>query len=64
MKTTANIRKIIVKKINQVPPEKINEILDFIEFITFKNSHHLMLEAQQKTISKYWDDPKLDIYND
>lgn len=45
-------------------PEKVNEVLDFIEFITFKDDHRLMLSAQQKAASKHWDDPKLDIYND
>ncbi len=45
-------------------PEKANEVLDFIEFITLKDYHRLMLSAQQKAVSKRWDDSRLGIYND
>ncbi len=64
MNPTIDAKKIISKKIKNMSPEKINEVLDFIEFITLKDYHRLMLSAQQKAASKHWDDPKLDIYND
>ncbi|MEA3369465.1 MAG: hypothetical protein U9Q24_03855 [Candidatus Ratteibacteria bacterium] len=63
MKPISNVEKTIMQKVRDIPPEKATEVLDFIEFISFRNSHHLMLQAQQEVVSKYWDNPKLDIYN-
>ncbi len=64
MNPTIDAKEIIAKKIKHMSPEKANEVLDFIEFITHKDYHRLMLSAQQKTVSKHWDAPELDIYND
>ena len=64
MNTTIDAKKIISEKIKHMPPERVNEVLDFIEFITLKDYHRLMLSAQQKAVSKHWDNPDLDIYND
>ncbi len=64
MSPTIDAKKIISKKIKNMSPEIANEVLDFIEFITLKDHHRLMLSAQQETVSKHWDDPELDIYND
>ncbi len=64
MNPAIDAKKIISKKIKHMSPETANEVLDFIEFITLKDYHRLMLSAQQETVSKHWDDPKLDIYND
>lgn len=63
-----NIEKTIINRIHHIPPEKMTEVLDFINFIAAYHRaepyQHLMIQAQQKTISKDWDDPQLDIYND
>jgi len=64
MNPTIDTKEIIARKIKHVSPEIANEVLDFIEFITLKDYHRLMLSAQQKTVSKHWDEPELDIYND
>ncbi len=63
LKAIYSVEKTIMQRVREIPPEKATEVLDFIEFISFRNSHHLMLQAQQDVVSKYWDDPKLDIYN-
>ncbi len=64
MNPTIDTKKIISKKVKNMSPEVANEVLDFIEFITIKDQHRLMLSAQQEIVSKHWDDTELDIYND
>ncbi len=64
MNPTIDTKEIIAKKIEYMSPEIANEVLDFIESLTLKDDQRLMLSAQQKTVSKHWDDPELDVYND
>lgn len=68
MKLNTDIEKIILKKLHSIPQEKTIEVLNFIDFIsTYHRAEpykHLMLKAQQISVSKNWDDPALDIYND
>ena len=67
MESTINYKEIIVKDIEELTPELIQEVIDFIGFLknkrlkkTVVNGHSLIL--QQENLSKIWNTESEDLY--
>jgi len=60
-------KEMILKKIEELPPELIEEVVDFIEFLRIKRQKGLisdttLLLIQQETLKKIWDTEAEDLY--
>lgn len=66
MKTKKNVLTLI-KKIEALPAEKINEVEDFVEFLGNKGSDRLLTRAaaklSEKSFAKAWDNLEDAIYD-
>ena len=67
MESTINYKEIIVRDIEELSPELIQEVIDFIAFLknkrlkkTVVNYHSLIL--QQENLSKIWNTESEDLY--
>lgn len=60
MGTAINSKEIIMKDIEELTPELIQEVVDFIEFLKYKRVKktgvdYNSLIIQQKSLSRIWD---------
>ncbi len=67
MDATERNHAAIVKKINELTPEMIQEVIDFIDFLkTKKNEKKVNTEdilfVQQKSLSRIWESEFEDLY--
>ncbi len=57
----------IIEKIRALPPEKIAEVEDFVDFLRQRNKDHLLTQAAAKlsenAFKKVWDNPEEDDYD-
>ena len=67
MRTTIDYKEIIVKDLEELTPELIQEVIDFVEFLkekkmkkTYKDSDLLLI--QQEGLKKIWDRESEDLY--
>ena len=60
--------KILIEKIRMLPMEKVTEIENFVDFLSYKVRHSEFLQATNKlseeVFQKVWDNPEDDAYND
>jgi hypothetical protein len=62
-----NNKEIIIKHIEGLPPELIQEVIDFIEFLKIKRMDktgidYSLLLFQQKILGQIWDSESEDLY--
>ena len=64
MKTFVKEREYLKKEIDNLPPELIEEIKDFVEFLLLKKRgiDYISLWAQQKALEKIWVNDAEDLY--
>ncbi len=66
MRTKKNVLTLI-KKIEALPADKINEVENFVEFLGHKGSDRQLAKAasklSEKSFSKVWDNPEDAIYD-
>ena len=67
--TPSNDReKILIEKIRTLSPDKVTQVVDFIDFISQKDSERRLIQAANRlaepTFKKIWDNPEDDIYDD
>ena len=67
MGTTINYQEIIIKDLEELTPELIREVIDFIEFLKskrIKNSiiNYSSLLLQQESLNRVWDKESEDLY--
>jgi hypothetical protein len=66
MKTKKSVLTLI-KKIEALPAEKINEVEDFVEFLGHKGKDRQLAKAASKlserSFAKVWDNPEDAIYD-
>ena len=65
MDTTINYKQIIEKDIEDLSPELIQEIIDFIGFLKNKKKKDInngTLLLQQKSLNRIWNTESEDIY--
>ena len=60
-------KKVILKQLDELPPELTQEVLDFIEFLRIKKAKKEMSEQnllliQQESLRKIWDSEGEDLY--
>jgi len=60
-------KKVILKQLDELPPELTQEVLDFIEFLRIKKAKKEMSEQnllliQQESLRKIWDSEDEDLY--
>jgi hypothetical protein len=59
--------KFILSKIRMLPPDKISEVANFIDFISQKckeqNLIHASGKISEKTFAEVWDNSEDDIYD-
>ena len=62
-----NYKEIIVKDLEELSPELVQEIIDFIEFLKYKRTKQTgidynSLQLQQQNLSKIWDMESENLY--
>ncbi len=59
--------KLILAKIRMLPPDKINEVVDFVDFIGQKNRERQLVQAAGKmaeeALKKIWENSEDDVYD-
>jgi len=67
MTPTNEQEKLIIQKIRSLPPEKINELIDFVDFLNLKDQDRQLLKAANRmandAFGKVWDNPEDDEYD-
>ena len=65
--TTNQQERTLIHKIRTLSPDKITEVVDFVDFLTHKNRDHHLLQASNKlaedVFRKIWDNPEDDEYD-
>lgn len=67
MGTTINYQEIIIKDLEELTPELIREVIDFIEFLKSKSIkksgiNYSSLLLQQESLNRIWDKESEDLY--
>ena len=67
MGTTINYQEIILKDLEELTPELIREVIDFIEFLKSKRIkksgiNYNSLLMQQESLNRIWDKESEDLY--
>ena len=67
MGTTINYQEIIIKDLEELTPELIREVIDFIEFLKSKRIkksiiNYSSLLLQQESLNRVWDKESEDLY--
>lgn len=60
-------KEVILKQLDELPPELMQEVLDFIEFLRIKRAKKEMTEQnllliQQENLRRIWDSKDEDLY--
>ncbi len=67
MATERNHIHALIDKLENLPPERINEVEDFIDFIKQRDQARQLTQAAMKTaepsLKKVWDNPDDAIYD-
>ena len=63
----SEIERIILEKIRMLPPDKIDEVDDFIDFISRKGRNSQLLQSaarmSENSFNKVWDNCEDDVYD-
>jgi len=67
METTTNYKELIVKDLEGLPPELIQEVIDFIEFLKSKKTKKTGVDygtllLQQESLNRIWKPESEDLY--
>jgi hypothetical protein len=67
MTHTSDQEKIIIEKIRTLSPDKVAEVVDFVDFISHRERDRLLLKAGNKVaeeaFKKVWDNTEDEIYD-
>lgn len=65
--STNQQERILIHRIRTLSPDKITEVVDFVDFLTHKNRDRHLLQASNKlaedVFRKVWDNPEDDEYD-
>jgi len=67
MNSSMNYKENIVKDLEELSPELIQEVIDFVEFLKYKRTKQIgidynSLQLQQQNLSKIWDMESENLY--
>jgi hypothetical protein len=64
----ATARDLLIEKIERLPPARVAEVEDFVDFLASRDGDrelaHAVTSAAVPTFAKVWDNPEDDVYND
>jgi hypothetical protein len=64
----ATARDLLFEKIDRLPPARVAEIEDFVDFLASRDTDrelaHAATAAAVPAFAKVWDNPEDDVYND
>jgi len=65
MPTITKDKEYLLHKLEELPPELLQEVLDFVEFLIIKRSgiDYSYLIVQQKSLEKIWISDVEDLYD-
>jgi len=65
MPTITKDKEYLLHKLEELPPELLQEVLDFVEFLVIKRSgtDYSYLTVQQKNLGKIWASDVEDLYD-
>ena len=59
--------KILIEKIRTLSPEKVTEVVDFVDFLSHRDSDRRLVQAANQlgepAFKKVWDNPEDDVYD-
>jgi hypothetical protein len=60
-------KRLIIEKIRMLPPDRVAQVGDFVDFISQKDQERQLLQAAgkmaQATFKKVWDNSEDDVYD-
>ena len=64
----ATARDLLIEKIDRLPPARVAEVADFVDFLASRNTDRELAQAVTASavpaFAKVWDNPDDDVYND
>jgi hypothetical protein len=64
----ATARDLLLEKIDRLPPARVAEVEDFVDFLVSRDIDHELAHAASAAsvtaFAKVWDNPEDDVYND
>jgi len=64
----ATARDLLIEKIDRLPPARVAEVADFVDFLASRDTDrelaHAVTAAAVPAFAKVWDNPEDDVYND
>jgi len=64
----ATARELLFEKIERLPPARVAEVEDFVDFLATRDTDreltHAVTAAAAPAFAKVWDNPEDDAYND
>ena len=59
--------KMLIEKVRTLSPEKMSEVLDFVDFLSHRDSDRRLIRAANKlaepAFTEIWDNPEDDVYD-
>ena len=53
-------RDVLLRETDDLPEEKVREVLDFVLFLKAQNEGHFLEKVAETSLSKLWDTPEED----
>jgi hypothetical protein len=64
----ATARDLLIEKIDRLPPARVAEVEDFVDFLASRDTDRELAQAvtaaSAPAFAKAWDNPEDDVYND
>jgi hypothetical protein len=62
----ATLHDQLIEKISRLPPDRVAEVEDFVDFLAQRNTDHHLIRAagaSEAAFAKVWDNPEDDVYD-
>jgi len=65
--TTNEQEKMLIEKVRTLSPEKVSQVIDFVDFLSHRDNERRLIQAANKlaepAFKKVWDNPEDDVYD-
>jgi len=59
--------KMLIEKVRSLSPEKVSQVIDFVDFLSHRDNERRLIQAANKlaepAFKKVWDNPEDDVYD-